>query len=110
MPHLSIGTGKQSVGHLESMEVTVAKPVLIPHQLSEEFEIEKNIAIKRSFGDDAPILLKAPDSNCVYEFKDRAYIGTIDFHFQKSSSTLHYKFSPSAEDGKKFIITKDWRD
>ncbi|WP_439878853.1 hypothetical protein [Pseudomonas prosekii] len=88
----------------------MAKSVVIPHQLSEEFEIEKNIAIKRSFKDDAPILLKAPESNSVYEFKNRAYIGTIDFHFEKTSSTLHYKFSPFAEEGKKFIITKDWRD
>jgi hypothetical protein len=78
--------------------------------LSEGFEKEKNIAIQRSFGDDAPILLKAPESNSVYQFQNRSYIGTIDFHFEKSSSTLHYKFSPFAEDGAKFIITKDWRD
>ena len=88
----------------------MAKQVLIPHRLAEEFETEKNIAIERCYGDDAEILLKAPESNQVHEFANQAYTGTITFYFEKTSSSFLYKYSPSKEDGKKFIITKDWRD
>lgn len=91
-------------------ESPVAKTVLIPHHLTEDFESEKKIAIENNFGEYALSLMKAPSSNRVYEFSNRSYIGTITFYFERTSSTFHYDYSPMKTTGAKFLITKDWRD
>ncbi len=88
----------------------MAKHLLIPHHLSDDFEAEKKAAIQRWYGEHADALLRAPQSNEVTSAKDGKYQGTITFYFEKSRSTFHYEYSPSCATGKKFAITKDWND
>ncbi|HBN8595378.1 TPA: hypothetical protein ACKPG1_004871 [Pseudomonas aeruginosa] len=88
----------------------MAKHLLIPPHLSDDFEGEKKAAIKRFYGKDAEALLRAPQSNEVTSAKDGKYQGIITFYFEKHRSTFHYEYSPSRTTGKKFSITKDWND
>ncbi|HIE5366027.1 TPA: hypothetical protein ACXNP4_005668 [Pseudomonas aeruginosa] len=89
----------------------MVKHLFTPHNLSEDFDKEKAAAIRRSFdADDAEMLLSAPTTNTVSSIEGNKYSGIVKHHFERNDSPVHYEYRPDAEQGSKFIITKDNRD